>query len=394
LDIALRMPRRVAFVIGLGLVAAACGSPSVGPSVTPAASPQATPTPTPAPTPSPTPASLDVTPLIPVLTAGGGLNMLQENGTVAFSFPASKSFDLFSPFGNAFLASPVANNTSTALVAIQPDGSLQTLQPLPAAATSTDWVGAPDGHAWASLTGTPYSLQCNSGFSSGTLDINTPNSSPQVVATLPAGPSTTMWSLGGWANDDLWLVEETGCPSTGTGTTNGFIVHAGSNTLTPVQAALGTGCELTAVALDGSMLCVAHPASPATTSWRFVNAAGTAQNFTAASLPTVCAGHGKLQDFEGFALSFDAQYISVDAGCASSTGRFDQLFIISTATGTAQAVNTSTYLAADSWLPDDTLLCVDLSNPSHGNSYLVTAAGAVTLLGAGEATWATTNVEW
>jgi hypothetical protein len=354
----------------------------------------ATPTPTAAPTPSPTPQSLDVTPLIPVLTPSGSVNMLQENGTTAFSFPASKSFDLFSPFGNGFLAAPSVNLTASSLVAIQPDGSLQTLQPITSAEGSTDWIGAPDGHAWAWLTGTAYSLQCNSGYSSGTLDVATPNSPSQVIATLPAGPATTMWSLGGWADDDLWLVEETGCPETGTGSTAAFIVHAGSSTLNPVQPELGTGCELTAVALDGSMLCQAHLTTPATTMWRFVNAAGTAQTFTPASLPSLCAGHGKPQDFEGFALSFDARYISVDAGCASSGGRFDQLFIISTATGTAQVVNSPTYLAEDSWLPDDTLLCNDLSNPAAPHSYLVTAAGAVTSLGAGDATWATTNVEW
>ena len=57
-------------------------------------------------------------------------------------------------------------------------------------------------------------------------------------------------------------------------------------------------------------------------------------------------------------------------------------------------VESPTYLAADSWLPDDALLCVDLSNPSAAHSYLVTAAGTVAPLGTGEATWATTNVEW
>jgi hypothetical protein len=354
----------------------------------------ATPAPTATATPTPSPPSLDVTPLIPILTPGGTMNVLQENGTTAFAFPASKTFELFSPFGNGFLAAPVANQQPTSLVAIQPDGSLQTLQPITSGEPSTDWVGAPDGHAWAWLAGTAYSLQCNSGFSSGTLNMETPNSPSQVVVTLPAGPPTTMWSLGGWANDDLWLLEETGCPSSGAGTTAAFIVHAGTTTLTPVQPVLGTGCELTAVALDGSMLCEAHLTTPATTAWRFVSAAGTAQNFAAASLPSLCVGHGMVQDFEGSALSFDGKYFSVDAGCAASSGRFDQLFVISTATGTVQLVDSPTYLAADSWLPDDTLLCVDLSHPSAGHSYLVTAAGAVTLLGAGEATWATTNVEW
>ena len=103
------MPRRAAFVIGLGLVVAACGSPSVGSTVTPAAS-QPTPTPTPAPTPSPTPLSLDVTPLIPQLEANGALDLLQESGAIAVSYPASKAFNLFSPFGNGFLASPNVNN--------------------------------------------------------------------------------------------------------------------------------------------------------------------------------------------------------------------------------------------------------------------------------------------
>jgi hypothetical protein len=388
------MPRRLAFVIGLGLVAAACGSPSVRPTVTPVAS-QPTPTPTAEPTPSPTAVSLDVTPLIPQLEANGGLDLLQESGTIAASFPASQAFDLFSPFGNGFLASPNVNNAPSAMVVIEPGGSLQ---PLPAMTTSESGngpVGAPDGHAWAWLDGPQNSTApCNGGFVSGTLDIETPTSQPQVVATLPPGPSTTMWVFGGWANDDLWLLEETGCPQTGSGTTSAFIVHAGSTALTPVQSALGTGCELEAVALDGSMLCVTNAAKQPATTWRFVNAAGTAQDFSAASLPSICAGHGKLQDFEGFALSFDGKYISVDAGCAASSGRFDQLFIISTAAGTAQLVDSPTYLAADSWLPDDTLLCDDLSNPGAAHSYLVTPTETVTPLGDGEATWATTDVEW
>ena len=387
------MPRRAAIVFALALLAA-CGSPSVRPSVTPVVSSLASPRPTATPSPSPSPPSLDVTPLIPELAPGGGLDFLQENGTTAASFPTSKPFELFSPFGNGFLAAPIVNSSAGSLVAVQPDGTLQTLQPITASESSTGVVGAPDGHAWAWLDGPGYSSPCNNGVSSGTVDIETPTSQPQVVATLPPGPANTAWSLGGWANDDVWVVEETGCPTTGTGTTASFIVHAGTSTLTPVQTALGTGCDLTAVALDGSMLCTTPPNKPATTTWRFVNAAGAAQNFSAASLPSVCAGHGTLQDFEGFALSFDAQYISVDAGCESSAGRFDQLFIIPTATGTAHVVTTSTYLAADSWLPDDALLCVDLSNPSAAHSYLVTAAGAVTPLGSGEATWATTNVEW
>jgi hypothetical protein len=54
----------------------------------------------------------------------------------------------------------------------------------------------------------------------------------------------------------------------------------------------------------------------------------------------------------------------VDAGCFGSS-RFDQLFIIATGTATAQLVDTSPYLAADSWLPNDRLLCNDLSNPSR-----------------------------
>lgn len=393
MDIALGMPRRVALAIGLGLMAAACGSPSTAPSVTPVSTPEVTPTPT--ATPSPTPVSLNVTPLIPDLSASGGVDLLQENGTTAFSFPASRAFDLFSPFGNGYLAAPVVNNTTSSLVAMQPDGSLQTLQPITASEERNGVVGAPDGHAWAWLNGpTNSTAPCNGGVTSGTLDIEAPTSQPQVIATIPSGPTTTMWTLGGWANDDLWLLEETGCQNTGTGTTNAFIVHAGSATLTPVQQALGTGCELTAVALDGSMLCVTEAAKHSTTTWRFVSAAGAAQNFSAASLPSICAGHGTPQDFEGLALSFDGRYISVDAGCASSSGRFDQLYIISTATGTAQVVNSPTYLAADSWLPDDTVLCDDLSNPAAAHSYLVTATGAVTALGSGEATWATTDVEW
>ncbi len=391
------MIRRMVVVSVVGLLAAACGSPSTGPSITPVVTQQATPTPTAAPTPSPspTPPSLNVTPLIPDLQANGGLDLLQESGAIAVSFPASKAFNLFSPFGNGFLASPNVNNAPSSMVVIEPDGSLQTLPSITASEAGDAPVGAPDGHAWAWLAGPSNATErCNGGTISGTLDIETPTSQPEVVATLPAGPATTMWTLGGWANDDLWLLEETGCPETGTGTTAAFVVHAGSTTLTPVQPALGTGCQLEAVALDGSMLCVTNEAKQPATTWRFVNAAGTAQNFSAASLPSICAGHGTLQDFEGFALSFDGRYISVDAGCASSKGRFDQLFIISTATGSAQVVNSPTYLAADSWLPDDTLLCDDLSNPSAGDSYLVTAGGAVTVLGAGEATWATTDVEW
>jgi hypothetical protein len=387
------MTGRVLVVIVLGLVAAACGSPSVRPSVTAVASATPAPTATATPPPSPSPPSLDVSPLIPELSAGGGLDLLQENGTTAFSFPASKAFELFSPFGNAFLAAPVVNSTPTSIVAIQPDGSLQTLQPVTGAEASTGVVGALDGHAWAWLSGTSYSSPCNNGVSTGTLDMQTPTSQPAVVAALPAGGATTAWSLGGWAGGDLWVVEDTGCPNTGTGTTAAFIVRDGSTTLTPVQSALGTGCRLTAVALDGSMLCVVQPAKP-TAKWRFVAADGASQDFSAASLPSLCAGHGTVGDFEGFALSVDGQYISVDAGCKTSAARFDQLFIISTATGTAKVVESATYLAADSWLPDDALLCVDLGNPSAAHSYLVTPAGAVTPLGTGEATWATTDVEW
>ncbi|HEY6471205.1 MAG TPA: hypothetical protein VI434_15740 [Candidatus Dormibacteraeota bacterium] len=389
------MPRRVAIVFGLGLVIAACGSPSTGPSMTPVVSQQATPTAAPTPSPSPSPPSLDVTPLIPQLEANGRLDLLQETGTTAFSFPASKAFNLFSPFGDGFLAAPNVNNAPSSMVVIEPDGSLQTLPPSTASVAGDGPVGAPDGHAWAWLAGPQNSTErCNGGTVSGTLDMETPASQPEVVATLPPGPATTMWTLGGWANDDLWLLAETGCPATGTGTTAAFIVHAGSTTLTPVQPALGNGCGLEAVALDGSMLCVTNTAKQPATTWRFVNAAATAENFSATSLPSLCAGHGTLQDFEGFALSFDGRYISVDAGCASSKGRFDQLFIISTATGTAQLVDSPTYLAADSWLPDDTLLCDDLSNPGAAHSYLVTATGTVTPLGDGEATWATTDVEW
>ena len=384
------MNRPFVVVIVLGLMTAACGSPSVHPSVTPTVS--ATPAPTATATPSPSQPSLNVTPLIPELTSGG-LDMLHENGTTAFSFPSSNAFDLFSPFGNAFLAAPVVNNKATSLVAIQPDGSLQTLQPLTAAESSTGAVGALDGHAWAWLDGTFASSFCNNGVSSGAVDIETPGSQPSVVATLPAGGAQTEWALGGWVGDDIWMVEETGCPNTG-GTTAAFIAHEGGTTLTPVQMALGTGCALTGVGLDGSMLCVAQTNKPTATAWRFVGSNGAARNFSAASLPSVCSGHGTLRDFEGFALSPDGQYISVSAGCQTSAARFDQLFIIATSTGTAQVVNSPTYLAADSWLPDDTLLCIDLSNPSAPRSYLVTSAGTVTPLGDGDATWSVTNVEW
>jgi hypothetical protein len=312
----------------------------------------------------------------------------------AFSFPASKAFQLYSPFGNAFLASPVVHGMPASLVAIKPDGSLQTLQAMTATEASTGVAGALDGHAWAWLTGSYNSGPCANGVSSGSLDVETPTSQPEVVATLPAGGPTMGWTLGGWVGSDIWLVEDGGCPTSGGGTTAAFIAHEGGSALTPVQSVLGTGCGLTSVAVDGSMLCVAHPIKRTATTWRFVAASGAAQNFSAASLPSICAGHGALQDFEGFGLSPDGQYISVDAGCESSAARFDQLFIIATSRGTAKVVTSPTYLAADSWLPDDTLLCVDLSNPSAAQSYLVTATGTVTPLGPGEATWATTNVEW
>ena len=386
------MTRPFAVVIVLGLMAAACGSPSESPSVTPNVSATPAPTATATPTPSPSPPSLNVTPLIPELSSSG-LVMLQENGTTAFTFPSSKSFQLFSPFGNGFLASPIVNGNPTSLVAIQPDGSLQALQPLSGTEIMDGVVGALDGHAWAWLDGKTYSSPCNGGVVSGTLDIQTPTSQPEVVATIPSGGATTTWSLGGWVGNDIWLIQQAGCPRTG-GTTAGFIAHEGSTTLTPVQSALGKECSLTAVALDGSMLCVAQTAKATATTWRFVPAAGAAQTFSPASLPSMCAGHGTLQDFEGFALSPDGKFVSVDAVCGTSTSRFDQLFIISTSTGTAQVVASPTYLAADSWLPDDTLLAVDLGNAPAGHSYLVTPTGSVSLLGTGEATWAITNVEW
>jgi hypothetical protein len=386
------MTRPFAVVIVLGLMAAACGSPSVSPSVTPIVSATPTPTAKPTPTPSPSPPSLNVTPLIPELTSSG-LVMMQENGTMVFAFPLSKSFSLFSPFGNDFLASPIVNGNPTSLVAIQPDGSLQTLQPLSGTEIMDGVVGALDGHAWAWLDGKTYSSPCSGGVISGTLDIQTPTSQPEVVATIPSGGATTTWSLGGWVGDDIWLIQQTGCPRNG-GTTAVFIAHKGSTTLTPVQTALGPGCGLTGVALDGSMLCVAQTAKATATTWRFVPATGAAQNFSPASLPSMCTGHGTLQDFEGFALAPDGQFISVDAVCGTSSTRFDQLFIISTSTGTTRVVDSPTYLAADSWLPDDTLLAVDLSNPGTAQSYLVTSDGTVSALGTGEATWAITDVEW
>jgi hypothetical protein len=384
-------------LIPVALLLAACGSstahsPAATP--TPSATVGAAATPTASFTPSPSPApSLDVAPLIADLASDGTLNMLHEDGTTAASFPASMSLELFSPLGSGFLAGRQTSGQISSLVSIEPDGSLNTLQPITNPATFAGAVGALDGHAWAWLQGTTYSSQCNRGLSSGSLEVGSPGTPAHVVAQLPRGAATAAWSLGGWVGDDIWLVQTAGCPGAGAATTAAFIAHEDSGSLTAVQPALGSGCALDAVALDGSMLCATQPVKSADTTWRFVSASGATQNFSATSLPGLCAGHGQIQDFEGVGLSLDAAGISIDAGCAGAA-RFDQLFLIATATGTVQPVNSSTYLAADSWLPDGTLLCTDLSNAMAPQSYLVTPAGVVSAFASGDSVWSTTDVLW
>jgi hypothetical protein len=351
-------------------------------------------TPSPAPTPSPTPSlALDVTPLIPDLTADGTLNLVHENGLTSASFPSSTSLELFSPLGNGFLGGQRTNQQISAIVSIQPDGTLDTLQPIADPATFFGAIGAPDGHAWAWLQGPIYSALCNQGLSSGTLEVGSPGSAAHAVTELPNGGATSGWSLGGWAGNSIWLVRESGCPFTSTFTTSAYTINANGGPLTPVQSALGGGCSLTTISLDGSMLCATQPAKIADMTWRFVGADGAVQDFSAASLPGICAGHGTLTDFEGLALSLDGSYISIDAGCFG-TARFDQLFIIATASGTATLVNTPTYLAAGSWLPDGTLLCTDLSNPMAPHSYLVTPSGVISQFVPGDAVWSVTDVIW
>lgn len=391
------MPARAPLVIVVASLVVACGS-STAQQRTGTSSPSPVVTalvsPTPSSTPSPTPApSLDVAPLIPDLTAGGALNLLQEGGSTSASIPASTSVELFSPLGTAFLAGRQTNGQLSALVALQPDASMQTLQSITNPATFGGAVGALDGHAYAWLQGTLYSSPCNQGLSSGALEVGSAGTPPHAIAQLPKGSATSAWSLGGWIGDAIWLVQTSGCPAAGTGTTAAYIAHEDGSPLTPVQAALGSGCALTAMALDGSMLCTTAAAVPSRTAWRYVAADGSARSFNAASLGTVCAGHGTLHDFEGFALSLDGGSISVDAGCAGSA-RFDQLFVIATASGTAQLVATQTYLAADAYLPDGSLLCTDLSNPMAPQSYLVSRAGSVGPLAAGDAIWSVTDVTW
>jgi len=312
---------------------------------------------------------------------------------VTATIPAATSLQLLSPFGDAFLSAAETGGVATALVALQPDGTQQTLRMIADPTSFIDAVGALDGHAWAWLQGTPYSSLCSSGLSSGTLEVQSPGATNHTVAQLSSGGASAAWSLVGWVGDNIWVTQTSGCSGTGPVTTNAYIAHEDGTTLTPVQQQLGAGCVLTSVALDGSMLCTAQAGKPSATTWRFVGADGVVRNFSAASLGPVCAGHGTLHDFEGFTMSLDASFLSVDAGCAGST-RFDQLFIIPTATGTAQLVDTTTYLAADSWLPDDRLLCDDLSNTSQYAAYLVTPQGGVSALATGDATWTGGGVTW
>lgn len=389
------MPRRAPLVIVVASLVAACGSSSVhrppaSPSPAPTAVASATPSPTPNPSPTP---GLDITPLIPDLASDGTLNLLHEDGSTAASFPASTSLELFSPLGNGFLGGAQRNSQISALVSIQAGGTLDTLQSITNPATFAGAVGALDGHAWAWLQGPVYSSLCNQGLSSGALEVGGPGTPAHALLQLRNGGTTAGWSLGGWIGDDIWVVQTSGCPYTATGTTAAYIAHESGGPLTSVQSALGSGCSLDGVALDGSMLCATQPVKAADTTWRFVGAGGAVRNFSVSSLPSLCAGHGPLKDFEGIALSLDGGYISVDAGCVG-TVRFDQLFLIDTTTGAVTLVNTPTYLAADSWLPDGTLLCTDLSNAMAPHSYLVTTAGVISPFAAGDAVWSTTGVFW
>jgi hypothetical protein len=390
--------RRFAAIAFGAVLLSACGSttttvPSVAPTPTSTLTPPPSPTPTDTPSPAPT---LNVTPLIPVLGADGTLHLLGEDGTTSASIPAATSLELFSPFGNAFLAGTVTSGQLSALVALQPDGTMQTLQSITDPSKVFTPTGASDGHAFAWLAGTQYSSLCNNGMTSGTLDVEAPGGSPTVIAQLPSGGATSAWTIGGWTGDDVWLVETSGCVAPGGGgTTTAYIARHSGGALTALQPQLGTGCVLTAVAIDGPMLCMTEPKSPSATTWRFVNTtAGVVRNFNVSSLGTLCAGHGSLHDFEGVTLSADSLYMTIDAGCLLGNTRFDQLFIIPTSTGIAQPVATSTYLAADSWLPDDTLLCNDLSNPSGAVAYLVSPQGVVSEFSPGDATWVGSGVDW
>jgi hypothetical protein len=223
--------------------------------------------------------------------------------------------------------------------------------------------------------------------------VGSPGAAAHAIVQLPKAGASSVWSLGGWVGDDIWLTQTTGCPYTATGTTAAYIAHESGGPLISVQSALGAGCSLAGVALDGSMFCATQPVKTADTTWRFMGPGGVVRNFGVASLPSLCAGHGTLHDFEGIALSLDGGEISIDAGCFG-TARFDQLFLINTATGAVTLVDTPTYLAADSWLPDGTLLCTDLSNAMAPQSYLVTTAGVISPLAAGDAVWSTTDVLW
>jgi hypothetical protein len=388
---------RLATIAFGAVVLSACGSAAKSaPSASTTPSPTLTPAPiaTPTDAASPTP-TLDVTPLIPVLGADGTLHLLGEDGTASASIPAATSLDLFSPFGDAFLAGTVSNGQLSALVALQPDGTMQTLQSIADPSKVFTPTAAIDGHAFAWLAGSPYSSLCNTGMSSGALDVETPGGQPTVIAQLPSGGTTSAWSIGGWIGDDVWLLQTSGCVTPGGGgTTTAYIAHPAGGALTAVQPQLGAGCVLSAVVANGSMLCTTEPKSPSATTWRFVSNAGAIRNFSVSSLGTVCTGHGSLHDFEGETLSADSAYMTIDAGCLLGNTRFDQLFIITTATGHALPVATSTYLAADSWLPDDTLLCNDLSNPGGAVSYRVSVEGVLSAFSLGEATWVGGGVDW
>ena len=385
--------RRSLSLFAVAVVATACGSASPPaqagtPRGTPAASGNATATPTVSASPSPSP-SLDVAPLIPELAADGTLNLLDEDGNVTASFPATTSLQLLSPFGDGFLVLQ-GSGTSTALVSLHANGTLEPLQQN-ANALYGEETGALDGHAWAWLQGTQYSSICNPGLSSGQLMVQSPGTAPRVIAQLPAGSSGAAWQLAGWAGDDIWVVQTAGCSGAGSVTTTAYVAHENGTTLTSMQQQLGAGCLLTSVALDGSMLCAAQLTKPSVATWRFVGANGTVRDFSAASLGAVCHGHGTLYDLNP-TMSLDARYIAVDAGCAGPA-RFDRISIITTATGGVQLVNSPTYLAADTWLPDDRLLCNDLSNPSRPTAYLVTPGGGVSVLANGDATWSG-GVSW
>jgi hypothetical protein len=319
------------------------------------------------------------------------MHLLRSDGTSTGIVPASRPLELFAPYGNDFLVGEQSNDNVSAIAAMYPNGSLTTLHTVSDPSTFGGATAAVDGHVFAWVEGPDQSSICANGVGSGTVFVQQGTAAPKAIVHLPQS-GDAVWTLGGFSGDRIWLTQSTGCPANPGYVTQAFAVSSTGGSLTSVQSQLGAGCTLTAMALDGSMLCTTNVSSPHG-AWRYISAAGATRDFSVASLGSPCTGLGPLHDFEGFALSLDGRYLSVDAGCVGAS-RVDRLFIITTASATVTPANTAAYLAADSFLPDDDVLCNNLSDPNQSSAYVVTPSGAASQLAAGEATWAGNSVVW